>query len=267
METTTLNQFILQLSAEAGEYLRNNFYTFKNVFHRDVGSLATNVDLELEATLRRRISEAYPDHAITVVGGEAGDAAAEYHWIIDPLDGSQHFSRNIPIYTVNIAVQKHGETIFGAVNHPQTNQLFFAELGKGAWLNGIDIHISEQTELAKAFVFVELPERKFSQQPEKADFDQRMAAVAKLVERAGQVETFRIGGFGQCLVAAGAFDAYVDLSGTSRADSQAASQLILREAGGEIIDLSPKRDGFIQVLATNGTLTNDLQHVIGNPSL
>ena len=76
------------------------------------------------------------------------------------------------------------------------------------------------------------------------------------------METFRIGSFGQCLVASGSFDAYVDLSGTSQALSQAAAQLIIQEAGGELINLAEDNNGFVQVMATNNKLTKKLAAVI-----
>ncbi len=253
-----LKQFIIQLAAEAGEYLRNHFYTFKNVIEHDSGTLITNIDLELAEILTKRISRAYPDHQV-IVQGDNQKPKLPYVWLVDPLEGSSHFSRNIPIYTVNIALQKNGETIMGAVNHSQTHQLFFAQTGGGAYLNGIKIKTSDQADLKKAYIFVELPEEKFNQ---AQDFDLKMKQMTALVKNCKQVETFRIGSFGQCLVATGSFDAYVDLSGTSQALSQAASQLIVKEAGGEIIDLQQPHDGFVQIMATNGKLSNQLKEII-----
>ena len=257
-----LKQFIVQIAAEAGEYLRNHFYTFKNVIEHDSGALKTNIDLELAAHLRKRIAEVYPEHAVRIQG-ETQTKNAEYVWLIDPLDGSSHFSRSIPIYTVTIALQHNGTTVLAAVNHAQTHQLFFAAQGGGAYLNGIEIGVSEQRDLSKALIFVELPEKKFADQLETtATLETRMGTVNRLVDAAGQLETFRIGSFGQCLVAAGAFDAYIDLSGSSEALSQAASRLILEEAGAEIIDVQPSKDGFVQIMATNNYLAAELKKII-----
>lgn len=263
MDTEQLKQFMIQITAEAGEYLRNHFYTFKNVIEHDRGGVITNVELELADILVKRISSVYPDHAIVVAGNQPAIASSGFSWLIDPLDGSSHFSRNIPIYTVNVALLHDGEVLMGAVNHPQTHQLFFAQRGQGAYLNGIAARVSDQTKLAKAFVFVELPEQKFNDQlAGRETFEVRMALFREIVRQAGQTEALRIGAFGQCLVATGAFDAYVDLSGTSQSLSQVASQLIVREAGGEIVTLKPGKDGFIQLMATNGQLTSALQAII-----
>lgn len=255
-----LKQFIIQVSAEAGEYLRSHFYTLKNLVTEDSGRVFTNTDLELGEILKKRILDEYPDHGLIMQGAEDVNPGADYVWIVDPLDGSGHFYRNIPIYTVNIALQYKGEVIFGTVNQPQTNQLFFAQKGQGAYLDGIKIQVSDQSDVGQAFVFIEMPEKKFNKQSN--DLDSSMEKIGKLVEKTGQVESFRIGAFGQCLVAAGSFDAYIDFSGTSEELSQKGSRLILSEAGGEIIELSKPEDGLVQIMGTNKNLAKDLKHII-----
>jgi len=263
MNQEQLKKIILQISAESGDYLRNHFYTFKNVFHKDVGSLLTNVDMELEDILIKRISKEYPDHGIIVHGSKKINPETETVWVLDPLDGSSHFSRNIPIYTSNIAVQHKGETIFGAVNHAQTHQLFFAQKGRGAFLNGVDIRVSERSETGSAYVFMELPERKYAEQEDfEKNLKHSMRAISNLLQKTAQVESFRIGSFGQCLVAAGSFDAYIDLSGTSSELSQAAAQLIVRESGGLVIDLKDRKDGFVQVMVSNPHISEDIKKII-----
>ncbi|MAF24971.1 hypothetical protein CL634_05285 [bacterium] len=254
MENVEIKQFILQLSAEAGEFLRNHFYTYKNVYQADVGAYVTNIDLELEETMRRRIKEKFPEHEVVIVGGKDNPSeVGANRWVIDPLDGSSHFARGVPIYTTTIAFQKDGQTKYAAVNHPQTNQLYFAEQGKGAKLNGTSIKVSKTNKLAKSYVYLELPEKKFADQP-SGEFKKSMSKVDELIASAGQVETFRIGSAGMCLVASGSFDAYVDMSGSSTALGQLAASFILREAGGEITDLKPADNGFVQVVGTNGKL-------------
>jgi len=98
-----LQQFIVQVAGEAGEYLRNHFYTFKNTIEHDSGARLTNSDVELAEIIRKRITRAYPDHRVIVVGDRTDAASAEYTWVVDPLEGSSHFLRNIPMYTFNIA--------------------------------------------------------------------------------------------------------------------------------------------------------------------
>ena len=265
MEKTDIRNFIIQLGAEAGEYLRNHFYTFKNVVQRDVGGLASNIELELEAIVRRRLQQQFPLHGLVLVGQElVAEPQSDWLWVIDTLDGSQHFSRSNPIYSFNMAVQYKGKTIFGVINEPQTHQLFFAEAGQGAFLNGLKTMVSAQTDLDKAYIYVELPEQF---EPAAANnFEQSITIVNQLIQRTAQVETFRVGAYGQCLVAAGCFDAYVDLSGSSQKLAQAASLLIAREAGADIIELTPENNGKIQVMVTNNKLTKAMKEILAGVS-
>lgn len=258
-----LKHFILKLSADAGDFLRSHFHSFRNVYHKDFKDLASNVDIEVEHLIISRIREHFPSHGIFSEEAGKSNADAEYLWIIDPIDGSAHFVRNIPIYSINIAVQHRGKTVAAAVNLPTTRQLFFALAGSGATLNGLPIRVSSTAALEDAYVFVEFPEQKFATQPSiKENFSHRMKAVEKLVATCAQVETFRIGAVGQCLLASGAFDAYVDLSGSTRKWDQAASLLIAREAGAEIVDLEPPNADTLRVMVTNGKLSKELREMI-----
>ena len=260
-----LQQFIVQVAGEAGEYLRNHFYTFKNVIDHDSGARLTNSDVELAGIIRKRITRVYPDHRVIIVGDHMDASAAEYTWIVDPLEGSNHFLRNIPMYTFNIALQKNGETIAAAVGIPQTNQLLYAFKGTGAYLNGLRTYVSGETDVAKAYVFVELPESKFRNQPNNGHgFDTRFAVVKSLAQNVGQLEILRVGSFGLCLVAAGSFDAYVDLSGSSQALSQQAALLIVREAGGEIVELEKPQNGFTSIMVANKILSESLGGIINS---
>lgn len=261
--TDELKHFILKLSADAGDFLRSHFHSFRNVYQKDFKDLASNVDIEVERLIIDRIRAAFPDHGIFSEEAGKSNTAAEYQWIIDPIDGSAHFVRNIPIYSINIAVQYKGKTVAAAVNPPTTRQLFFAQAGGGATLNGLPIHVSNTAKLEDAYVFVEFPEQKFATQPSiKKDFSDRMKVVERLVAACAQVETFRIGAVGQCLLAAGAFDAYVDFSGSTRKWDQAASLLIAKEAGAQIVELEPPKGDALRVLVTNGKLTKALRVIV-----
>lgn len=262
MDRTKIKQFMLQLSAEAGEFLRHNFYTIKSADARAGGGIVTNTDRQLESIMSRRIRQAFPEHGIKIIGGEEFNLAAGGQWVIDAIDGSSHFSRNVPIYTTTLAFLENGRTIMAAVNHPQTRQLFFAAQNEGAYLNGLAIEVSQTSDLSYAFLFVELPEQKFTEQDIAADFENNLKIIKILLEKSAQVETWRIGSLGQCLVASGAFDAYLDLSGSSQRLSQLASRLIMQEAGGKIIDLKNLKPEFTQVLAANEPLAEVLIDLI-----
>ncbi|MDD5110766.1 MAG: hypothetical protein PHI63_06175 [Patescibacteria group bacterium] len=263
IELQDLKPFILKLAADAGDVLLSHAGRVHEVHRKDFQDVVTDVDRAVEQLIIQRILAQFPAHGIMAEESGTVRPDAEYLWVIDPLDGSAHFARNIPMYSVNIALQHHGKTVLAVINQPTTRQLFFAAAGSGATVNGVPMHVSGVTKLSDAFVYIELPEQKFAAQPSiKKNFSARMDVVEKLVAACTQVETYRIGAFGQCLVAAGAFDAWVDLSGSSRTWDQAASLLIAKEAGAEIIDLDPSEGDAIRVMVTNGKLTKELLTIV-----
>lgn len=257
-ESEQVKSLILSLLKQVGLYLENKFYSFKNIYDKDTSYVTENFAAQAEEMIVRGIKSKFPKHKI--VGSKKPDLdllkSSESLWIINALDGYSHFSRNIPIYTINLAFRYEGQTILAGVNYQSARQLFLAEKDQGATLNGLPIQVSQVKELEKSFVFVELPEKRSQNQSEFNDFfEKRMAKAKELIKNCKQVETFRIGALGQCLVASGAFDAYIDFSGTSTIYNQAASMLIVQEAGGEITHLDKPSDDYFRLMATNKKLT------------
>src|SRR3989344_3773941 len=138
---------------------------------------------------------------------------------------------------------------------PNSKQLNLAQKGGGAKLNGLPIQVSGVDKLQGAYVFVELPET-------EAGFEKKMDKVKELIKDCKQVEKFRIGALAQCLVASGSFDAYVDFSGTSTVYGQAASRLIIEEAGGQVFNLAEPEGENISWAATNRKLKEELDEII-----
>ena len=100
-----------------------------------VKDLVTEADIAVENYLIEQIKSRYSGHAIC--GEESGTHTGnEYRWVIDPIDGTTSFAHGLPIYSISIAVQQHGETILGAVFAPVLDELFMAEKDNGATLNG-----------------------------------------------------------------------------------------------------------------------------------
>ncbi len=112
----------------------------------------TKADKEAERAIIQTIKKAFPDHGF--LGEESGShiKGSEHVWIIDPLDGTENFIRKIPIFATQIALMKGNELILGVSNAPAMKELMFAEKGKGAFLNGKQIHVSSTKEIPKAKV-------------------------------------------------------------------------------------------------------------------
>lgn len=214
--------------------------------------LLTEVDLTIQKRFVDAVALDFPGDL--VVGEESGlnqipKGASGRVWVIDPIDGTYNFVRGInPAFAISIAFVLDGEILAACVAMPLQGILFEAEVGKGAFANGLPLHVSK-TRLIKEACF----EIDFSGIEDRALFINRALEVLKKV---GQVRCQGSAAVGICQVATGDVDGYLHMS-LSPWD-YAAAQLIAEEAGGfsTRLDGAPLRlfDGKEGVLITNGAL-------------
>lgn len=105
--------------------------------------LVTDVDLQVEGEIITVIRDSYPDH--NILSEEKGylNRNSEYTWIIDPLDGTHNYARKLPVFGVSIALEHLGQVMLAIIGLPYFNEIYTAERGKGAYLNGEEIHVSD----------------------------------------------------------------------------------------------------------------------------
>jgi len=114
----------------------------------------TKADLDSEKVIIKILTKAFPTY--NIISEEAGeiDKNSEYTFIIDPLDGTNNFVLGIPYFSVGIGLMKGSETIFGVVYNPVLNNLYFAERGKGSFMNNEKIHVNKETNIKNTTVCV-----------------------------------------------------------------------------------------------------------------
>jgi myo-inositol-1(or 4)-monophosphatase len=150
--------FAMELALMAGDILKKGFdLPFKKHNKEGVHNLVTEFDLKSESAIISTIKKKYPKASI--LSEEAGNDSIEsqMRWIIDPLDGTVNFAHHIPFFSVNIAIQMDLETITAVTFSPMTEELFVAEKGKGSFLNGQKIGISETKDINKAILATGFP--------------------------------------------------------------------------------------------------------------
>lgn len=195
--------------------------------------LVTDADLASQEVARRLISSVYPDHqflgeeetAGTPVGPNGPLRESEYCWIVDPLDGTLNYVRQLPNYCVSVALRRGNKILVGTVYDPVLDECFAAEAGGGAVLNGVPIHTSACDGIADALVAASLPPEVKRQSPEVWRFIEMMHQ-AQAIRRLGSAALTL------CYVAAGRLDGYWATS--VKIWDVAAGQLIVREAGGTL---------------------------------
>ncbi len=142
----------------AGAHIRAAYHRAKQVTHKGVVDLVTEVDVEAQGIIVSRIRAAYPEDAILAeeAGAEAGGTGAA-RWIVDPLDGTTNFVHGVPHVAVSIAREVGGHLTVGVVYDPHRDELFEAVRGRGARVNGRPIHVAGPTPLREALLATGFP--------------------------------------------------------------------------------------------------------------
>ncbi|MBD3259781.1 inositol monophosphatase [Candidatus Woesearchaeota archaeon] len=137
----------IKAAKAGGKILMKNFRKEHHVHAKGLRDIYTNVDVASETEIKKIIKKKFPKHGI--IGEEKGESntESEYVWIIDPLDGTNNYQSGIDFFNVSIGVAKNNELIIGVIYDPVRDELFTAEKGKGAFLNGKKIKTKQRTVL------------------------------------------------------------------------------------------------------------------------
>lgn len=185
--------------------------------------LVTEADRASEKLIVERLHAHYPAHSVLAEEGSGKDRSSEYCWYVDPLDGTTNFAHGFPMFNVTLALEHAGELIAGVVYHPVHDEMFSAEAGGGAYLNGKKIHVSKASRIDDALVATGFPSRKRHENV-NVHFYYQMAMMSHGVRRAGAAA------LDLAYVACGRLDAFWEF-GLNPWD-MAAGVLLVREAGG-----------------------------------
>jgi myo-inositol-1(or 4)-monophosphatase len=249
---TFLNDMITQAGAIALEYKAR--LSEVRVDRKSSKDLVTEADVAVEHYLVEQIKQRYPDHAI--VGEETGThAGGAYRWIIDPIDGTTSFVHDQPFFSISIALEKDGELVLAAVNAPVLGELFMAEKGRGATLNGKPIHVSQADRLSDCVIGTGFACLRANLQHNNLPYFNRIAPIARGVRRFGSAA------IDLAYVACGRLDGFWELY--LQIYDVAAGRLILTEAGGTYSDFAGKTDNILsENLATNGKIHPELSGLL-----
>jgi myo-inositol-1(or 4)-monophosphatase len=237
----------VEIAREAGALLSEYFERRVRFELKGEFDLVTEADRASERLIVERLRAAYPEHSIVAEEGGGVTGGSEYRWYVDPLDGTTNFAHGFPVYNVTLAVERAGELIAGVIFDPTREELFTAELGAGAFLNGERIRVSKAAALAETLVATGFPSRKRHQNI-NVHFYYQLAMLTHGVRRAGSAA------LDLAYVACGRLDAFWEF-GLNPWD-MAAGILMVREAGGECSDMQggPADLRGPHLLADNGLI-------------
>ena len=241
-------------AAEAGAKEIVHFFNgnFKISNKAGINNLVTEADHAAERAIIEVIKAAFPLHSILGEESGASDNDSDYKWIIDPIDGTVNFAHGIPLCCVSIGLEEKGEIIMGVVYNALMNEMFVAEKGKGATLNGNTIKVSNQTQLAASCLVTGFP-YSYLDAPNGP-----LQIFDRLIRRGIPVRRLGSAAIDLCWVAAGRFDGFYEHK--LEAWDSAAGFLMVQEAGGSVTDFTGKPYSVYQprILATNGHIHTEL---------
>jgi myo-inositol-1(or 4)-monophosphatase len=256
-----LLNFAIQTARDAGRVLAEKFGRALQVSNKGDIDLVTEADLAAELLIVERIRSYHPRHAI--LAEESGESAredqpSEYKWIVDPLDGTTNYAHGYPCFCVSVALEQAGEVVIGVVYDPVREELFAAERGGGATLNGRRVRVSDVEDLNAAMVCTGFP----YDVRDRGDFARHFR---NFIMRAQAVRRDGSAALDLAYVAAGRFDGFWEEG--LRAWDVAAGKLLVEEAGGRVsrYDGSPFRIYEPPILASNGLLHDAMMRVLQMP--
>jgi len=249
----------IEAALAAGRIHKQFFRQNPEVRKKGPIDLVTAADIAAEHEFRALIDRRFPDHS--VLGEEQAGAMpavspTRCRWIVDPLDGTTNFAHGLALFCVSIALEVHGTIELGVVYDPIADELFTAERGGGARLNGQLIHVSSRETLLDGLLCTGFPYSIRDRPQRQVEVFSAFLLRARAVRRLGSAA------LDLCYVAAGRFDGFWELQ--LHPWDMAAAALIVSEAGGRVTNYSNQPVDLFggQIVVSNGWLHEDMIAVI-----
>ena len=226
--------FLEHLARQAGTILHAGYDTEHQVGYKGVIDLVTEVDHQSEAFLLGEVRREFSDHHIFSEESGIIQGNAENVWYIDPLDGTVNYAHHVPIFCVSIAYAWRGVLTMGAVYDPMRDEIFLAERGKGAYLNGRPVRASSATELQRSLLVTGFPYNAWDTEQDNFANFVKFGKLTQGVRRLGSAA------LDLCYVAAGRFDGFWEMA--LNPWDVAAGGLICEEAGALVTNVRGEAD-------------------------
>jgi len=227
------------------------------VRHKSKADLVTEADTAIEAFLIEKIHTHFPDHSVNAeeTGQHEGDQ--EHEWFIDPIDGTLNYAHGLPQYAISVGYACKGELKLGVIANPPMHEYFYAEAGKGSWLNGKPIRVSETSELINSMLITGFRYHLLDTPRSNINNFIRLSHEVQAVRRLGSAA------LDLAYVACGRVEGFWEIA--LNPWDVAAGILLIREAGGIVSTLHGEGHllrGNVDILAANPVVYPQLQTIL-----
>jgi len=250
---------VLQIVKQVGFYIKEELGKVQDgeIEEKELNSLVSYVDKTAEEMLVPVLADLIPGCSfITEEGTVEQSSTADYQWIIDPLDGTSNFLHQIPYFAVSVALRYQGVVVFGVVYNIMQDECFYAQKGKGAFMNDKRINVSKKDNLNQAILATGFP------YSNEENTDPLVECIRHWIKHARGIRRLGAAALDLCFVACGRLDFYYET--TINIWDIAAGVIIVEEAGGQISDFYGADDYFDKkmVIASNGNFHDEIRSVI-----
>ncbi len=253
-----VRECMISIAREAGVFLKERLNNKHVIAYKGDINIVTDADRLSEEIITSKISQKYPSHDILAEESTGTYKGSDFRWIIDPLDGTTNYAHGYPVFCVSIALERKGEICLGVIYNPMLEEMFVAERGKGAFLNGRKISVSSTADLTRSLLATGFPYDIRDDENNNINYFSGMAKKARAIRRAGSAA------LDMAYIAMGRFDGFWELK--LMPWDTAAGWLLIHEAGGVVTDIFG--DAFSltspHILATNGKIHREMVNVLHN---
>lgn len=255
MSDSELLTEVIKISHKVGAFLleeQSKIQTSEIEFKGRSNDMVSRADKEAEQLFVTFLEKALPGAGFTAEEGTSTRTGKVFNWIIDPLDGTTNYLYGLPCFCTSVALEMHGELVLGVIYDPTRDECFTAEKGKGAFLNGQPIKVSQHERLDQALVAMGFPYDDGGRQTEYLNILSAVISNSRGIRRLGSAA------LDMAYVACGRFDVFYEY-GLHPWDC-AAGAVLIREAGGKVSDFR-NGAGFLEnqsILSDNGLLHEEM---------
>ncbi len=252
MDIELAKKVAIEAVKEAGKVLLDNIESVEVVAFKAKSDIVTKIDLQSEKIVIGLIKASFPDHAIlSEEAGFLGKHSSEYLWIMDPIDGTINYYHGMNPFRVGLCLLKDKQPILTVVYNPTKDDLYFAEKGKGATLNGQPMKVSDTDDLNNSVVMTHLSSKKESRV-------RTIVALENIFTKSMQMRMFGSGLAAMCYIASGRFDVFFNIK-TNPWDIL-PGVLLIEEAGGKVTDINGEKitEESTSIVASNGKVHDQI---------
>jgi myo-inositol-1(or 4)-monophosphatase len=249
---------VTEIAKQTGQFIRSEArnFTAEKIEYKGKNDMVSYVDKTAEERIIAALRHIIPEAGFIGEENTNNKMAETYNWIIDPLDGTTNFIHGIPTYAVSIALKMNNELVIGVVYEVERDECFYAWQGSKAYLNGKEIHVSDNPTLEKSLIATGFPYYDFKRQ------QNYMALFNEVMQKCHGLRRIGAAAVDLAYTACGRFDAYFEYN--LKPWDIAAGILIVKQAGGQVFDFDGGDNALTtcDIIATNGKVSVELMQII-----